>query len=160
AAAGAIALAAGEIIVVRDNDIEDNGRSHVDPVCGVFMLHVSGYVVERNRIVDNAPRTASKDPPRPGIRGGIVGRSVRPPTAVIQTRCLGPVGRGNGVPAARVFGNIVVGPEGRPVILVGVGAMAVDENQLTSRGVATANVGAAGPSGGGGAVFDLLDVLG
>jgi uncharacterized protein DUF6519 len=160
AAAGAIALGAGTLIGIRDNDLERNGRSHVDPVCGVFALLATGLVVERNRIVYNAPRIQTSNPPRPGLRGGVVVMLARPPAVHVQTDAAGEVLRGTGFPAARIHGNLIVVPEGRTIVVIGIGAMAITSNQLTSRGVGTANRGAGGATGGGGATSNLLDALG
>jgi hypothetical protein len=145
AASGAIALADGEIIVIRDNVIVHNGRTHVDPICGVFCLRAAGLSVERNRIVDNAPRVAGKDPPRTGFRGGVFVLQALPPSTVIAVDA-GAALRTNGVPAARVVENIIAVPEGRCVVLIGQGTFVVSDNQLTSRGVGTANFGLGGAS--------------
>ncbi len=139
-AQAAIAVAAGEDLVVRDNLVEGCGRSHVDPVCAVFALTSDGVVVERNRLVDNAARVASGDPPRRGWRD-----------AVTLTAAFAPLsGRELVIPdgaerpprpavAARVHGNLVVQPEGRGVLALALGPVVVTDNQLTSRGIATAS---------------------
>ncbi len=155
AAAGAVALAAGTRITVRDNLIEQNGRRHVDPVCGVFMLLPSGIVIEQNQIVDNAPRIASEEPARPGLRGGVVLVMVRPPTTLIQTAASENALRGSGFPALRIASNIVVVPEGRALQIAGLGAMAVTSNQLTSRGV-----GAVARASNAATLSDAYDALG
>jgi hypothetical protein len=138
AASGAITLADGEIVIVRDNVIERNGRSHVDPVCGFFTLRVLGLAVERNRITDNAPRTDTQEPVRPGWRGGVVALACRPPAVAVPIPgAPAPVLRPAGVPALRVIDNVIVVPEGRGLLIVGDGTWAVHGNQLTSRGVGT-----------------------
>ena len=143
AAAGAIALADGEDVVIRDNFIERNGRTHVDPVCGVFCLRVAGLSVERNRIADNAPRVPGQDPARAGFRGGVFVLQALPPSTGIVLDS-GPALRASGVPAVRVVENIISVPEGRGVVLLGQGTFVVTDNQLTSRGVGTANRGLGG----------------
>ncbi|WP_437779046.1 DUF6519 domain-containing protein [Sorangium sp. So ce1097] len=161
-AAGAIALADGEIVVIRDNTIEENGRTHVDPVCGVYALRGAGVSVERNRIIDNAPRTTTGERARPGLRGGVVLTALRPPATTIRVDALGEIQRQNGVPAARIHDNVVVVPEGRGLILVGEGAMVVTDNQLTSRGVGLANLGMVegNATSGRGSFSTSLDALG
>ena len=145
AAAGAIALADSERVVIRDNLIERNGRSHLDPVCGVFALRAAGIAVERNRIIDNAPRARTQDSPRGGFRGGVfVLRALPPATEIViaeQTAM-----RSNGVPAVRIHDNVIAVPEGRCIVALGEGTFAISDNQLTSRGVGTANRGLEGAS--------------
>jgi hypothetical protein len=158
AAAGAIALADSELVVIRDNVIERNGRSHLEPVCGVFALRAAGISVERNRILDNAPRMVTEDSPRGGFRGGVFVLQALPPATEITVRDQTAL-RTNGVPAARVGGNIIAVPEGRSIVLGGQGTFTIADNQLTSRGVGTANRGLQGepnPS----TMSGLMDLLG
>jgi hypothetical protein len=143
AAAGAIALADSETVVIRDNLIERNGRSHIEPVCGVFALRAAGIAVERNRILDNAPRTESREAPREGFRGGVFVLDALPPATeitVADRRLL----RASGVPAVRIHDNVITVPEGRCIVANGYGTFAITDNQLTSRGVGTANRGLTG----------------
>jgi hypothetical protein len=158
AAAGAIALADAETVVIRDNLIERNGRTHVDPVCGVFFLRVAGLSVERNRILDNAPRVVTQQGPRPGFRGGVFVLQALPPSTEVTVREVQTL-RASGVPALRVAGNVITVPEGRCLVLIGQGTMAVTDNQLTSRGVGTANRGFEGAANLAG-ISGVLDVLG
>jgi uncharacterized protein DUF6519 len=143
AATGAIALADGEVVVIRDNLIERNGRSHVDPVCGVFALRAAGIAIERNRILDNAPRTLSQDAPRSGFRGGVFILQALPPGTEVRVGEVTTL-RTNGVPAARIHDNVIAVPEGRCIVVMGQGTFAITDNQLTSRGVGTANRGLQG----------------
>lgn len=139
AASGVITLADGETVVVRDNVIERNGRAHVDPVCGFFTLRVAGLAVERNRIIDNAPRTRTKEPVRPGWRGGVVALVCRPPAVeVVVSGAPALFLRAAGVPALRAIDNVVVVPEGRCLLVLGDGTWSVHGNQFASRGPGTA----------------------
>ena len=137
AAAGAITLAEVSAGLIRDNDISENGRRHFDPVCGVFALRSTGLVLEQNRIVDNAPRVNSDEPARPGWRGGIVLTQALPPQVLIETGLEGldQIRRQSGEPAVRIADNIVVVPDGRALLVIGIGTMAIVDNNLTSRGV-------------------------
>jgi hypothetical protein len=168
AAQGAITLADVEQVVIRDNDIVNNGKTSIDPICGVFALISSGILVERNRIVDNAPKIAGNDKPRAGWRGGVVLTRALPPSVAIQLPGLGDIVRQNGEPSARVAHNVIVVPEGRAIAILGAGPMSIADNHLTTRGVGLADLGSA--LGTGGAAFltemksapimGLLDLLG
>jgi hypothetical protein len=141
---GGIALADVENLVVHDNAILDNGANHLDPVCGVFVLHGEGVDLVRNRIVNNGARTAEPtSDARRGQRGGIVIRFAMPPTVSIPIRrVMAPMQ--NGVPAARLHDNIVSVPLGRALVLGGVGPMSIVANQFTSQGVAPLSIDIAG----------------
>jgi hypothetical protein len=141
AAQGAITLADGEMIEILDNEITGNGKGHFDPICGVFMLRSNGMVIDDNRIVDNAPRVDTTDPVRPGWRGGIVLPSARPPIVAIDVpESPTPLLRQNGVPAARIHGNVIVVPEGRAICIIADGTVVIEDNELTSRGPALSRV--------------------
>jgi Family of unknown function (DUF6519) len=150
AGAGAVCLAHAERAILRDNQIEGNGRSHIDPVCGVFALYATGLDIERNVIVDNAPRIDTTEPVRPGWRGGVVCPWARPP---VVTVAYGKQMRATGIAAARVHGNVVVQPFGRALLIGGLGQMTVSDNELTSRGVIGARRGLASDLG---ALYDSL----
>jgi len=169
AAQGAITLADVEQLVIRDNDIAGNGKTSIDPICGVFALISSGVVVERNRIVDNAPRVAGNDKPRAGWRGGVVLTRALPPSVTIPLPFeLGNVVRQNGEPAARVADNVIVVPEGRAIAILGAGPMSIADNHLTVRGAGLADLGSAFATGGAALlaemkaapIMGLLDLLG
>jgi hypothetical protein len=81
---GGVALAHCQDLVIRDNLIEDNGTSHIDPICGVFVLYVGGVFLSGNRILDNGPVTSIDHSPQPGRRGGIVIGNAFPQTHPIQ----------------------------------------------------------------------------
>jgi len=69
---GAIALADVDYLVVHDNIIENNGPSHLRPICGIFVLHGEGLEISRNRIL-NKRRDDGQSPQgaQAGPRGGI-----------------------------------------------------------------------------------------
>jgi hypothetical protein len=131
---GGVALAAGEYPVIRDNEIEHNGTSHVDPICGIFLLEAEGAAIERNRVVENGPRADTGAQPAAGQRGGIV-------VLLATTQPLpGPSdddresGRGEAAVAARVHDNVVVAPEGRALKLGAIGPLSISGNELVTRG--------------------------
>ncbi|MCP4401359.1 MAG: hypothetical protein GY801_29175 [bacterium] len=132
---GGIALADVEYLVIQDNIIEDNGLDHLDPICGVFILHGVGIDISNNRIFNNGAKTNKPDRPvKDGRRGGInIVYGVTPTEQVIISRQEFP--RQNGVPAVRVHGNIVSVPLGRALSLTALGPVSVIGNQFTSRGM-------------------------
>lgn len=143
AAFGAIALADGAYIVIRQNVIEHNGVSHVDPVCGIFVLRAEGIAIEDNRIVDNAPRTSDTSHAKAGYRGGIVLPRVTAPIwpqehastggEVLYIWRMSDVRRG--YPSATIHDNVVFVPLGRALHVIGDGAISIVDNQLSSHGV-------------------------
>lgn len=153
---GGVALAGGSEISIRQNQIERNGRSHHDAVCGVFVLHATGLVVEANRILSNGPRRDEGPAPRRGQRGGIVVGLAVEPALLTGTQRLQLPGFGEGLPAARVHDNVVLSPFGRALSMLALGPVSVQGNRLSARNSGTpdlpakyAAVYAAGSSGGG-----------
>ncbi len=142
---GGITLADVENLVVHDNAIEDNGTSHLEPICGIYILHGIGVDLSRNRILNNGAKTAqptrnAKNGPRAGIHiaYAVPPRLPQPaaePIIIERLRERGPVQAESGVPSARIHQNIVSQPLGQALVLKGVGAMSVVGNQFTSRGV-------------------------
>jgi hypothetical protein len=139
---GGIALADVERLVVRDNLIADNGPSHVEPVCGIFILHGEGVEISRNRILDNGARTeAGQTTLKAGRRGGInIVHALAPVRAVRIGRLTLP-GQG-GDPALVVRHNVVSVPLGQALSATALGPVVVEGNQFTSRGVVQSGPGA------------------
>lgn len=70
---GGISLGICENIVVQDNKIRSSGRSHIFPICGVFLASGKNVEVSNNHITDNGPiDEKSSSHFKPGIRGGLV----------------------------------------------------------------------------------------
>ena len=117
---GGIALADVAQLEVLDNVIEDNGPDHIQPVCGVFLLHGEGVEIRGNRIARNGARTeepAAKA--KAGPRGGIY---------VAHCSTLGG-------PALRVHDNRVSAPLGRALTAEALGDVSVHGNHFTTLGV-------------------------
>jgi hypothetical protein len=132
---GGIALADGEYLIIRNNTIEQNGGDHLDPICGVFVLFGEGIAIDGNRILHNGRPADPELTPLPGQRGGIVIGMAQPRKVSVAPFGTGFSGsRQDGVPAARVHGNIVVSPEGRALKMFAVGPVTVEANQLTAHG--------------------------
>lgn len=133
---GGISLADVENLVINHNKIEDNGPSHIEPVCGVFVLHGEGIDISDNRILNNGakilePSASAKG----GRRGGInIVLAITPtvPTTINNK----PVPIDNGVPAAKIHDNIVSQPVGRALWLSALGPVSVMDNHFTSQGLA------------------------
>lgn len=135
AAYGAISLAGGEHVSIRDNVLEDNGRARLEPVCGVYVLNGVGLDLEGNRIIGNGRTADAEVEPLPGNRGGIVIGMAESPTDPITLAGRNRTGlRQDGTPALRVHGNVVVAPEGRALEAVALGPVSIVGNQLTSLG--------------------------
>src|SRR5262249_44114932 len=143
---GGVALLSVEDFVLRNNDIERNGRSFIDPVCGVFVCLGAGLRVESNLIADNGPLVATNQQPTAGLRGGTVVLLTRTPlSSAAQTAAEATIAfPRDGFPAARIAGNTVIAPFGRALTLGALGLVSVEGNELTSLGVAgDENLGAA-----------------
>ncbi len=70
---GGISLGLCRNLIVHGNRIEDNGRDHVEPVCGIFISYADQADICHNQIVNNGPLVASAgtDLER-GYRGGVL----------------------------------------------------------------------------------------
>ena len=132
---GGISLADVEYLVIHDNVIEDNGPNHLEPICGIFVLHGEGIDISRNRILNNGEKT---DEPaktaKIGRRGGInIVFGIAPTVPVVFMKKQFPTQ--DGVPAVRVHDNIVSVPLGQALSLTALGPVSVVGNQFTSRGM-------------------------
>lgn len=131
---GGIALADCENLVIRENRVEHNGKSHLEPVSGIFLLLGEKVDISDNRILNNGPRTPEKDTDaRPGLRGGIViGMSFKP----VRTEYF--AGKyftyQDGIPAVKIHNNIITQPLGQALFIMAMGPVSVVGNQLTSQG--------------------------
>jgi hypothetical protein len=126
AAYGAIALSIVNDLRIGTNTIADNGQTHLQPICGVFLVGGSAVTISDNTIRDNGPRTDSAGTAAPGLRGGIFLGYVLAPAEDVGTESR---------PAARIFDNIVVCQDGQALVVVAaIGAVEVSRNSLTSRG--------------------------
>ena len=125
---GGIQLADVSYLLVRENLIEDNGPSHLEPVCGVFVLHGEGIDVSANRILNNGAKT---EEPATQAKGGR--RSGIHIVYAIAPRIATDVGRfsipaQNGVPALKVHDNIVSQPLGQALAAAALGPVSVQGN--------------------------------
>ena len=132
---GGVCLAGADNLTVRENRIENNGRSHLEPISGVFVLYGENVDISDNRIIANGPRTAetNKDA-RAGIRAGIfIGMTFKKIASEIFEGAESLFA--DGIPAVKVHDNVVVQPLGQALFLLAYGPVSVVGNHLTSQGV-------------------------
>jgi hypothetical protein len=137
---GGISLAYGNYIVIRNNAIENNGSTHHDPICGIFILHGEGITIDGNRILHNGSIAGHDTRLGPGERGGIVismahsqispiwlseGSAIHEKTGRVSSARL---------PAVRAHENVVVAPEGRALKVLAIGPVSAEGNQFVSHG--------------------------
>jgi hypothetical protein len=153
---GGISLGLCQDLRVRENRIEANGRGHIRPTCGLFVLFVSQADISQNWIVNNGPFEPDAVIDQiAGRRGAIVIRmavslsAVETPAPEGQT----PVGgaASPGLPlfyrqrmnrqAARLNDNLIEQPVGRALTMLALGPVAVLGNQLYTDSAAQDLVG-------------------
>lgn len=138
---GGIALGLCANLAIDGNRIETNGTSHINPVCGIFILYGEQIDITHNLIVENGPLTNSTTNLIPGRRGGMVlGGSSLPLLSLLSTSLSATksiVGVANtsalmGRPATRVHDNIVSQPAGQALSLFALGSVSVINNHFNS----------------------------
>ncbi|MEX0762674.1 MAG: DUF6519 domain-containing protein [Dehalococcoidia bacterium] len=135
---GGVTLGAAIGLEMRNNVIEANGLSHINPVCGVFALYTEGAVFDDNRITGNGPRSNTDAVPRAGNRGGIVIAYATPPTSGTQPAASVQLSVLTAPePAVRIHRNVVIAPEGRALRITASGEVVVQHNSLSSQGHGT-----------------------
>ncbi len=127
---GGISLGLCETVAIMANRIETNGRRHIDPVCGIFILFGEQVEITDNLIRDNGPFVNSDDEVVQGLRGGIAG--------IFLSIGLDDFGaddnRGSLTvkPALRVHDNVVQQPLGRTMTVLAAGPVSIVANHLTA----------------------------
>jgi len=132
---GGIALGACENVLMTDNIIEENGISHIDPICGIYIFEGEKIEINHNRVLNNGPAVIISEGQniKKGIRGGIIiSLSMKQPE-------LGGSKNGkwilpDGIPAVKIHDNIVTQPYGQALGIVALGPVSVIGNQLTTQG--------------------------
>lgn len=135
---GGIALSDCRNVIIRENHIENNGMSHIDPVSGVFILHGENIDVSDNRILNNGPYLPQANfPVKRGLRAGIyIGMSVgRKAAEIVEEARSKQFIHEDGIPAAKVHDNIVTQPLGQALIIFAMGNVSIVNNQLSSQGI-------------------------
>jgi hypothetical protein len=124
-----IVLVDGEHIMIRDNEIRDNGTTDPRPICGVCIIFGNDIFIEGNRIQNNGLRQPASIPSisstRAGIAISLAGVASNQETQD-QSDTLGS--------SLRVLGNIVEHPNGPALAARATGPMVIEDNYLLSLG--------------------------
>ncbi len=130
---GGVSLGLCEDLDIVDNQIEGNGLSHIDPVCGIYVGFGEELQITRNRVVGNGPLVATTDNTtlQTGVRGGVVVglASATSLAGVLTTQ--GQV-QASGRPAARIHENLVDQPAGQALTMMAFGPVACSDNSFTA----------------------------
>lgn len=124
-----IALVDGEHIVIRDNEIRQNGTGDSSPVCGICIVYGDHIVIEGNRIVDNGVRDPGSIASAPTTRAGVVVS-----LAGVAPDLPDPAPGDLLGSSLRVVGNVVDHPNGPALSVRVMGPLVIDGNFLQSRG--------------------------
>ncbi len=129
---GGISLGMCEGLSICENRIEDNGTSHVNPTCGIFVILGEQIEISHNFVANNGPVLADdNDDLLTGNRGGIVmGASAFSLLGfLLEPKEISSVG----LPAVRIHGNRVDQPVGNALTIIALGPVSVQNNYLNSR---------------------------
>jgi len=127
---GGISLGLVDDALIADNRIEKNGRSAVDPLCGIFIQYGEDVDIHRNQVLDHGTLPGTRDQLIPGQRGGIVLGLVSSFSLLAQLQ--GGVGTTGSRPAARVCDNTVTQPVGCALLARAMGPLMVNDNAWAS----------------------------
>lgn len=130
---GGISLGACEALAIVGNDIEANGVTGVNPVCGIFVLHGDEVEIAHNRVAGNGPLgpNVTTDNLIAGKRGGIVLNLV----ANFNQADAGALAQGDTAslrPAARIHHNTVDQPVGMALYAAAFGPVHCTDNAFSS----------------------------
>lgn len=136
---GGISIGYCEHGLFQNNRIENNGVSHIDPVCGLF-ARGSVLDVRDNVIANNGPLVKNQNSMEPvsGTRGGIALLAFSTPFSTYLGSMLGDKSgerttlAQESYPAVLVHGNQVVQPAGPALFMLTLGSTAVQDNALTT----------------------------
>jgi hypothetical protein len=133
---GGIALALVSDLEVIDNHIVRNGRTWLDPVCGIFVLVCYGASIDRNRILHNGPiKESDVSQAQQGMRAGIhiwlaMGESIFANGDKLKERSIRSHTLSRKI---HCHSNEIIQPMGRALFILGAGTMAITDNQLVSQ---------------------------
>ena len=129
---GGVALGMCGNLSIHENRIENNGTTHEDPTCGLYLAYGERIEITHNTILDNGPVSASPDDElRPGIRGGIV-LGIASSLPVLDRLAKSEDASSGASPAARVHDNVVEQPAGQALRIRAIGPVSVLGNYLGS----------------------------
>lgn len=124
-----IALVDGEHIVIRGNEIRDNGTTDPGPVAGVCIMFGNDILIEENRIQNNGLRRPASIPSISSMRSGIA-ISLAGVASNRETQDQSD-SIGNSL---RIIGNIVEHPNGPALAARATGPLVIEDNYLLSLG--------------------------
>jgi hypothetical protein len=127
---GGISLGLVDDALIADNRIEGNGRSAVDPCCGIFIQYGEDVDIHHNQVLDQGAVPNDNQLPQPGLRGGIVLGLVSSFSLMAALR--GGTASTGARPAARVCDNSVVQPVGWALAVRAIGPLQMNDNALSS----------------------------
>jgi hypothetical protein len=82
---GGISLGICENLSICENTIEENGKNHLEPVCGVFISYVGQADIRDNKVSNNGSLDANVGIIlQPGIRGGVILRLATAVTSLTE----------------------------------------------------------------------------
>ena len=160
---GGISLGFCENVLIHENRIEKNGTDHNNPVCGIYVFYGNQVDVSHNYIIDNGAIPADQTRLRSGMWAGIAmifatSLTRIPDPSLSRTM----VTRGGH--AARIHGNVVDQPVGRPLTLGAFGPVSVVDNlfnsEISAPGIINTAVGGALIINLGGGFTNVTDFLG
>jgi hypothetical protein len=124
-----IVLVDGEHVVIRANEIRDNGTTDPGPIAGVSIAFGNDILIEENRVQNNGLRQPASIPSISSMRAGIAvslaGVASNQPTQD-QADTLGS--------SLRVIGNVVEHPNGPALAARATGPVVIEDNYLLSLG--------------------------
>jgi hypothetical protein len=160
---GGISLGFCENVLIHENRIENNGTGHHNPVCGIFVFYGNQVDVSHNFIIDNGAVPTDLTQLRNGMWGGISMIFTTSLTRIPDfTQYQNMITKGGH--AARVHGNVVDQPVGRPLTVGALGPVSIVDNlfnsEITAPGVVNSAVGGALILNLGGGFKKVMDFLG
>jgi hypothetical protein len=149
---GGVSLGMCEDLSIRENRIQDNGRDHRDPVCGIYATYAAQADISDNHLINNGPLSTRVDTNiLQGVRGGIVLRkalsitlagavkSSWSPATDAGAAAMEPVLAGVvktaaalGGYAVRIHDNLVKQPVGHALKITALGPVSVANNQFVT----------------------------
>lgn len=130
---GGISLGLCEALAIVDNQIEDNGVTGANPVCGIFVAYGEDVEITHNRLVNNGPLSPdiTTESLIPGHRGGIVLKLVSN-FNLLDRQAMAQGETFSQRPAARIHENLVDQPVGLALYAVAFGPVQCNDNAFSS----------------------------
>ena len=137
---GGIVLAKVSDLRILRNEIINNGRHHLFPICGVYAILVQGLQLDDNRIINNGSRSLEPvSNAQVGIRGGVHIWLILPSLdTTTETNSFSSRKRSalstDGPTTAMLRDNMIVAPVGRAITCFALGSVMVGRNRLVTEG--------------------------